>query len=154
MSAKKKMPKRKSTRRKKKKIAHPSYKFMILEAISENRNKILGATRPAIASYIKLEYEMEGGARFNSHLRRALTSGIELGILKQGSTNQRFKMTADGKKERKATIKKKDGKKPKKKTPKRKKKKPKKKATKKKTKKKAKKKTTKRGRPAKKKGRK
>eukprot|EP01084_Bolivina_argentea_P279105 477103_1 len=93
MSAKKKSSRKKAT--------HPSFKLMIMAAIAANTNRAKGASRAAIANYIKATYKMGGNANFNAHLRRALAAGLAAGVLQQGSTNQRFKMTDAGRKVRK-----------------------------------------------------
>lgn len=65
---------------------------MIFEAIKSNKDKIKGASRAAIAEYIKSTYNLPGGAAFNSHLRKSLKNGIKCGILINGSSNQRYKI--------------------------------------------------------------
>ena len=119
-----------------KKAAHPAYKFMIFEAIASQRTAGKGSSRQAIANYIQSTYKIKAGAAFNAALRRALAAGIKAGVIAQGASAQRFKMTESGRAERKNANKPKPKKKAKKKVTK-------KKAKKKKTTKKKKKKTTK-----------
>ena len=107
MSAKKMAPpKRKS---------HPAYKFMIFEAIASQRTAGKGASRAAIANYIQSTYKVKAGAAFNTALRRALAAGIKSGVIAQGASAQRFKMTESGRTERKNANKPKPKKKTKKK---------------------------------------
>merc|ERR1712024_115100 len=51
-----------------------------------------GASRAAIAKWIQTNCGKEGGGQFNASLRKALTKGIESGILKQGNTDQRYRI--------------------------------------------------------------
>ena len=95
-----------------------------------------GASRQAICAYLVANNGKKAGGAFNATLRRALSKGVESGVLKQGATAQRFKF-GDGAKALLAPPKKKKVVKKKKKTVKKKKKvtKKKKKTTKKKKKK-------------------
>ena len=70
----------------------PSFIEMTVKAISQTKDKRNGASRQAIANYIKSNYNKEGGALFNSHLRRALKTAFEKSIIKYGSTQQRYKL--------------------------------------------------------------
>ena len=83
-----------------KKASHPAYKFMIFEAIASQRTAGKGSSRQAIASYIQSTYKINAGASFNAVLRRALAAGIQSGVLCQGATAQRFKLTDAGRTER------------------------------------------------------
>merc|ERR1712154_310874 len=96
MSARKKSPKKAA-----KKASHPSYKLMCFEAIAKNSHFGKGASRQSIAKYIQQNYGLEGGSSFNSALRRCLNNGMEAGIFEHGETSQRFKMTENGRSERK-----------------------------------------------------
>merc|ERR1712244_90706 len=66
-----------------------------------------GASRASIAKWIQTNCGKEGGGQFNASLRRALTKGIESGILKQGNTDQRYRIGELPKPKKKKTTKKK-----------------------------------------------
>merc|ERR1711973_528088 len=51
-----------------------------------------GASRSAIARWIQINYNKEGGASFNAYLRAAIKKGMESGVLKEGQSAQRFKI--------------------------------------------------------------
>lgn len=84
-----------------KKAHHPAYKFMIFEAITSQRTAGKGSTRAVIAKYIQTTYKLEAGSAFDSALRRALAAGMKSGVLTQGETAQRYKLTDSGRAERK-----------------------------------------------------
>merc|ERR1712157_229764 len=72
---------------------------MVLEAIIETK-EYHGASRQKIANYIKANFEVKAeGAIFNNALRRALKDGMERGVLSEGLSIQRFKITKLGRKE-------------------------------------------------------
>merc|ERR1712228_1025878 len=76
---------------------------MSFEAISATRAGRKGASRQAIANYIKANFEVKSeGASFNSALRRALKDGIDRGVIEEGSSIARFKITDLGRRERKS----------------------------------------------------
>merc|ERR1712228_795636 len=76
---------------------------MAFEAISATRAGRKGASRQAIANYIKANFEVKSeGASFNSALRRALKDGIDRGVIEEGSSIARFKITDLGRRERKS----------------------------------------------------
>merc|ERR1712048_1488559 len=51
-----------------------------------------GASRSAIARWIQINYNKEGGASFNAFLRTAIKKGMASGVLKEGQSAQRFKI--------------------------------------------------------------
>jgi len=65
--------------------------MLILQAIG-NIHHPHGTSRAAIANWIIQNCNKERGAMFNAHLRKALSSALEKGILKQGSTQSRYKL--------------------------------------------------------------
>eukprot|EP01083_Nonionella_stella_P169953 577340_1 len=83
MSAKKKAPAKK---------AGPKFIFMICKAIGATKAGNQGASRTAIANYIIKNFGKTAGGQFNAALRSALKKGIAAGVIKQGNTNQRFKL--------------------------------------------------------------
>eukprot|EP01084_Bolivina_argentea_P172895 299460_1 len=90
--------------RTKKKSRNPPYIRMVFEAITKTRHAGKGVSRAKIASYIKSNWDnIAEGTQFNSFLRRAIKNGMERGVLEEGQTNQRFKITDLGRKERKET---------------------------------------------------
>merc|ERR1712013_107559 len=67
-----------------------------------------GASRARIASYINANYKgLAEGAHFNVALRKAIKDGMGRGVIVEGASKQRWKMTDLGRKERKADTKKK-----------------------------------------------
>ncbi len=81
--------------------SHPTYLVMVYTAVGENKDKIKGASRAAIASYIKSNYDgLAEGARFNATLRRTLKDGVENDLLEHGASHQRYKVTDKGKEDR------------------------------------------------------
>ena len=68
-----------------------TYLEMVCEAIPLIRDR-KGASRAAIASWIQENCSKEAGAMFNARLRTALNKGIEKGVLKEGNTNQRYRI--------------------------------------------------------------
>ena len=68
-----------------------TYLEMVCEAIPVIRDR-KGASRAAIASWIQENCSKEAGAMFNARLRTALNKGIEKGVLKEGNTNQRYRI--------------------------------------------------------------
>ena len=94
---------RKSSSRSRKASAprNPPYIRMVFEAISHTRHAGKGVSRAKIANYIKDNYDnIAEGAQFNSCLRRALNDGLDRGVLVNGETTQRYKITDLGRKER------------------------------------------------------
>lgn len=71
----------------------PSYKSMIINAISSHSNPRRGVSRQLIANYLQENFTVSSGGRFNSALRRALQSGITSGIFQFGDSEQRYKLT-------------------------------------------------------------
>ena len=133
-------PKKKAGASKPAKASGPSFIQLIVKAIGQVRGGPQGASRTAIANWILANSNKKAGGQFNSSLRRALSSGVQNGIIRQGATAQRYKLgdnakSVNPKPKKKKVVKKKTAKKPtKKKTTKKKSaKKPAKKATKKKT---------------------
>lgn len=92
----------KSKKNKKKTVPrNPPYIRMVFEAITSTRHAGKGVSRAKVASYIKANYEnIAEGPQFNSCLRRALKDGIDRGVLENGETIQRYKITNLGRKER------------------------------------------------------
>jgi len=78
-----------------------SYLELTLEAIGSLRHPH-GASRAAIANYICETHKKEKNALFNSHLRKAIDTGLEKGYLRPGETEQRFKLGGKIKKESKS----------------------------------------------------
>ena len=68
-----------------------TYLEMVCEAIPLIRDR-KGASRAAIASWIQENCSKEAGAMFNARLRTALNKGLEKGVLKEGNTNQRYRI--------------------------------------------------------------
>ena len=78
------------------------YIRMAFEAIIKTRAGVKGSSRAAIANYIKANFDVKAeGAHFNASLRKALKDGIERGVIEEGSSIQRFKITKLGRKEEK-----------------------------------------------------
>jgi len=74
---------------------------MVFEAISATHHAGKGVSRQKIAAYIKANWDnIAEGAHFNAALRHALKDGIDRGVLVQGETIQRWKITDLGRKER------------------------------------------------------
>ena len=78
-------------------MSSPSTIFMICKAIGAIKSGNQGASRAAIANWICNNYNKEHGAMFNSILRRAIEKGLKYGIIRQGATNQRFKLGENAK---------------------------------------------------------
>merc|ERR1719461_2288642 len=70
-----------------------NYSRGTVKAISAIKDR-KGCSRSAIARWIQINCNKEGGAMFNSYLRKAIKTGMDSGILKEGTTNQRFKIDA------------------------------------------------------------
>merc|ERR1712042_142787 len=51
-----------------------------------------GASRAAIAGWVQMNFEKEGGSAFNSYLRTAIKKGLESGVLREGASAQRFRI--------------------------------------------------------------
>ena len=68
-----------------------TYLEMVVEAIPMIKDR-KGASRQAIATWIQNECGKVAGSTFNVHLRGALKKGIESGILKEGNTDQRYRI--------------------------------------------------------------
>merc|ERR1712154_454268 len=64
---------------------------LVIKAIPAIKDR-KGASRAAIAKWIQTNCGKEGGGQFNAALRKALTKGIESGVLKQGNTDQRYRI--------------------------------------------------------------
>ncbi len=93
-------------------IAQPSFQMMAFEAIAHTRHAGKGASRAAIANFIKGNYSVKAeGAHFNAALRGALNKAVDDGSLEHGSTTQRFKLTQKGRDARKPKPKRKKKKK-------------------------------------------
>ena len=74
------------------KPAGPSMIQLIVKAIGQCRAGPKGASRAAIANYLCNNNGKTAGAMFNAHLRKALANGVAKGYIKQGATQQRFKL--------------------------------------------------------------
>merc|ERR1712121_528782 len=88
-----------------------SYLEMTMAAVQALRAR-KGASRAAIARWIQINFEKEGGSAFNSYLRTAIKKGLESGVLREGETAQRFKigeLPKAVKKKKKTSSKKKSG---------------------------------------------
>eukprot|EP01083_Nonionella_stella_P021047 58359_1 len=97
------MPKTRSKTKKEKKDKKP-YIRMAFEAIVHTKHGGKGVSRQKIANYIKANYDnVAEGSHFNTALRRALYDGLARGVLVEGATRQRFKITTLGRKENKQT---------------------------------------------------
>jgi len=70
----------------------PSFIFMILKAIGGTKAGRKGSSRAAIANFIIENFNKTEGERFNYALRTAIKKGLLSGALRQGETNQRFKL--------------------------------------------------------------
>merc|ERR1712121_518309 len=68
-----------------------SYLEMTIAAVQALRAR-KGASRAAIARWIEINFEKEGGSAFNSYLRTAIKKGLESGVLREGETAQIFKI--------------------------------------------------------------
>lgn len=71
----------------------PSYKSMIITAISSRNNFQGGVSRQSIAKYLQENSTASSGSRFNSALRRTLQSGTTSGLLSIEDSEQRYKLT-------------------------------------------------------------
>merc|ERR1712244_218623 len=78
---------------------------LVIKAIPAIKDR-KGASRAAIAKWIQTNCGKEGGGQFNAVLRKALTKGIESGVLKQGNTDQRYRIGELPKPKKKKTPKK------------------------------------------------
>merc|ERR1739838_781343 len=78
----------KSTAAKEKSV---SYLDMVIQAIQAVKDR-KGASRAAIARWVQINHNKEGGSAFNAYLRTAITKGMESGVLKEGQSAQRFKI--------------------------------------------------------------
>merc|ERR1719365_543558 len=68
-----------------------TYLDMTIAAIQALKDR-KGASRAAIAGWVQMNFEKEGGSAFNSYLRTAIKKGLESGVLKEGASAQRFKI--------------------------------------------------------------
>merc|ERR1712244_94831 len=68
-----------------------TYSEMIVKAILAIKDR-KGCSRSAIARWIQINCNKEGGSLFNSYLRVALKKGIESGLFKEGNSKQRFRI--------------------------------------------------------------
>merc|ERR1712087_811805 len=68
-----------------------TYSELIVKAILAIKDR-RGCSRPAIARWIQINCQKEGGSQFNAYLRNALKKGMESGLFKEGKTKQRFKI--------------------------------------------------------------
>merc|ERR1739838_44159 len=68
-----------------------TYLDMVIQAIQAVKDR-KGASRAAIARWVQINHNKEGGSAFNAYLRTAITKGVESGVLKEGQTAQRFKI--------------------------------------------------------------
>merc|ERR1711973_730076 len=73
------------------KVESVSYLDMAIKAIQSLKDR-KGASRSAIARWIQINYNKEGGSSFNAYLRAAIKKGMESGVLKEGQSAQRFKI--------------------------------------------------------------
>merc|ERR1711972_1134658 len=98
------------------KVESVSYLDMAIKAIQSLKDR-KGASRSAIARWIQINYNKEGGSSFNAYLRAAIKKGMESGVMKEGQSAQRFKigeLPKAAKPKKKASSKKKSGSKKKK----------------------------------------
>ena len=65
--------------------------LLVCKAIKAIGQRQGGASRQAICAYLVANNGKKAGGAFNANLRRALSKGVESGVLKQGATAQRFK---------------------------------------------------------------
>eukprot|EP00178_Gracilaria_changii_P027341 TRINITY_DN8673_c0_g1_i1.p1 TRINITY_DN8673_c0_g1~~TRINITY_DN8673_c0_g1_i1.p1 ORF type:complete len:183 (+),score=14.04 TRINITY_DN8673_c0_g1_i1:93-641(+) len=105
-------PKRKAAA----KPAGPSYIQLIVKAIGQVKGGPQGASRAAIANWIAKNSDKKAGGQFNAAIRKALKAGIAAGIIRQGATEQRYKLgekakSVNPKPKKKKTAKKKPAKK-------------------------------------------
>merc|ERR1712048_1375676 len=68
-----------------------TYLDMVIQAIQAVKDR-KGASRAAIARWVQINHNKEGGSAFNAYLRTAITKGMESGVLKEGQSAQRFKI--------------------------------------------------------------
>merc|ERR1712154_586602 len=68
-----------------------TYIEMVLRAIPDIKDR-KGASRTTIANWIQANFNKEAGSSFNAFLRNALKKGIESGVLKEGTTSQRYRI--------------------------------------------------------------
>merc|ERR1712129_678287 len=90
------------------KVAEPkkeTYSELIVKAILAIKDR-RGCSRPAIARWIQINCQKEGGSQFNAYLRNALKKGMESGLFKEGKTSARFKIGTLPKVEKKKVKKK------------------------------------------------
>merc|ERR1719293_523490 len=73
------------------KVETVTYLDMAIKAVQALKDR-KGASRSAIARWIQINYNKEGGSAFNAYLRAAIKKGMESGILKEGQSAQRFKI--------------------------------------------------------------
>ena len=69
-----------------------SFLDMAVEAIGHIKSGSQGASRQAVANYISATYDKEKTGQFNAALRKALSKGVETGVLRPGDTTQRYKL--------------------------------------------------------------
>merc|ERR1712121_96848 len=80
-----------SAKGKSSKVESVTYLDMAIKAIQSLKDR-KGASRSAIARWIQINYNKEGGPSFNAYLRAAIKKGMESGVLKEGQSAQRFKI--------------------------------------------------------------
>ena len=88
----------------KKKTTKPSYKMMIIAAITSQGKSGPGLSRQEIASYLQQNYPVSIGSRFNAALQSALKSGINSGIFVFDESNQRFNLNEEQTSQRKQRM--------------------------------------------------
>lgn len=83
---------------------------LVMKALVAIRSSKKGVSRQAVANWVVANSDKQAGPAFNSWMRRALKAGLEKNLLKQGETNQRYKLGDEAKsfgKPKKKVVKKK-----------------------------------------------
>mmetsp|Transcript_101972 Transcript_101972/g.124781 ORF Transcript_101972/g.124781 Transcript_101972/m.124781 type:complete len:158 (+) Transcript_101972:50-523(+) len=65
---------------------------LVYLAIKSTKDKRNGASRAAIKNYVLANSKRVDGAHLNTYIRKAIDNALKKGILKEGSTIQRFKI--------------------------------------------------------------
>ena len=68
---------------------------LIYLAIKSTKDKRNGASRAAIKSYVLANSKRVDGAQLNTYIRKAIDNALKKGILREGTTIQRFKIGAE-----------------------------------------------------------
>ena len=86
-----------------KQSSRPSYRMMVMNAIAAQSHFGHGASRAAIANYIKANNQV-GQQSFTANVRRALNGLMDDKMIVHGDTVQRYKLTDKGRDARKPNL--------------------------------------------------